>query len=182
MLGTIRRNNNERNRRELSILQPGCPTLLLWAPWVPHHAHLFHQPAKEGISSGVSTPGHDLLPDTIHFWPVPSSCILRYGWDKVLLRLPWNHLFINGDTCGVSVRKWLINHWNVSPKQIYQRSRKCIYCPHCQTQFSCSWCWADGWGEWHLPHTHNSLKHPSNYVYYQHPGWLDSMTQQHWKM
>lgn len=48
--------------------------------------------------------------------------------------------FVNGDMCGVSVRKWLINHQNISRKQIYQRSRKCIYCSLCQTQFSCSRC------------------------------------------
>lgn len=138
LAGTIRRNDVEETGGNPAAWVPHPAPL--WASWIPYHVHLLHQPAKEGISPGLSNPGRDLLPDTTSSWPAPSSCILRYGQGKVLPRLPWNHLFFNGDTCGVSVRKWLINHWNVSPKQIYQRSRKCIYCPHCQTHFSCSWC------------------------------------------
>ena len=132
LAGIIRRDVTGNNENQLWVLLPSSLAgSAAWAMWVPAMPTLSSSLQSQSFLPGCPYPG--LTP-----------CWTRSRWDTAKAS---PEPFVNGDTCGVSVRKWPINHWNIFPKQIYQRSRKCMCCPLCQTPFSCSQSQADGWGD-----------------------------------
>ena len=115
----------DRNRRWCR--SPGPPPVPLCTPCGP---------AREGISPGRAPQTLTALRTTAS--PAcPLLPAIRAGRSCAKAAL---EAFVSGDRWGGSVRKRLINHQNVFPKQAHQRSRQCVRCPLRQTPFGCAWC------------------------------------------